>query len=487
MNIALINQPQDFIDARDEQRGSVSIVQWELARRLAERHDVTVYAPLRTGQPRAESWRGIEIRRVPFVLRSLHKGAQLLQGMVLPAWPYFASRLYFREYFVQLARDLRAQPPDLIHLHSHFQFAPLLRRAVPDARIVLHMHQDELSRTAPHRVAPALAAVDAIVTVSHYVTKGIRARYPAVTDRVHTIGNGVDTRRFRPRESVETDRLPSRLLFVGRVSPDKGVHHLLDAFAILAAEDPELRLTIVGKSGFLPLDLLSSLMRDDAAFETLRDFYGRSLLSTFKNVVLGRRSSYVQTLLRRLRPDVARRVHLAGTVSLEELVELYRNADLLVLPSVWNESYGLPIAEAMASGLPVIASYCGGIPELVMDGVTGKLVPRCDVGALAAAMRTTLADRETLRRMGRAGRARAESVLTWDRSVAALERVYAALAPESRAQAAADVGVARRLTSSLSILVPSMSTTSMSKSRHASVSPVTGTRPSCHKTKPPNV
>lgn len=487
MQIALINQPQDFIEASDEQRGSVSIVQWELARRLAKRHDVTVFAPLGRGQRRAESWHGIEIRRIPFVLRPVHKGVQLLQGMLCPQWPYFASRLYFREYFVRIARALRARSPALVHLHSQFQFVPLLRQALPGARIVLQMHQDELSRAAQRRVEPTLAAVDAIVTVSHYITKGIRSRFPAFAERVQTIGNGVDTRRFRPRASQGALGRPSRLLFVGRVSPDKGVHLLLAAFAALAAEDPQLELTIVGKPGFLPVDLLRSLMQDDAAFETLRDFYGRSPFSTFGKVVLGQHSSYLRTLLRQLTPDAARRVHLLGTVPLPELIEAYRNSDLLVLPSVWNESYGLPIAEAMASGLPVVASYCGGVPELVMHGVTGTLVPRCDVDALIGAVRCALADENALRRMGRAGRVRADSVLTWNRSAAALEQVYLRVMAEPRAHAAAEVGVVRRLTRSLSILGPSMSTTSITKSRQVSVSPVTGTRPKCHNTKPPKV
>jgi glycosyltransferase involved in cell wall biosynthesis len=435
MKIAFINQPQDLIEADEEQRGSVSIVQWELARRLAARHRVTVYAPLGHGQVRAESWRGIDIRRIPYVNARIHKATQLLQGMLLPGWPYFASKLYFRGYFEQLARALRADPPAVVHLQSLFQYVPMIRRAVPAARIVLHMHQDEISRIDRRQALPALAALDAIVTVSHYVTKGIRARFPEFAERVQTIGNGVDVARFRPREAERPANAPTRLLFVGRVSPDKGVHLLLDAFAALAAHDPRLELTIVGKPGFLPIDLLRSLMKDDAAFDTLREFYGRSPFSSFRNVVLGHRSSYCRAMMRKLPPEIAARVRFAGTVPLPVLVELYRDARLLVLPSVWNESYGLPIAEAMASGVPVVASYCGGVPELVMDGVTGRLVPRCDVAALIDVLRSLLDDESTLQRMARSSRLRAEAALTWDHSAAALERVYVQLTSQRPALA----------------------------------------------------
>src|ERR1700744_2429544 len=70
MKIAIVNQPQDPIVAGEEQRGSVAIVNWELAKRLAERNDVTVYAPRASGQPRTERWKNIEIRRVPFVAKT---------------------------------------------------------------------------------------------------------------------------------------------------------------------------------------------------------------------------------------------------------------------------------------------------------------------------------------------------------------------------------------------------------------------------------
>jgi glycosyltransferase involved in cell wall biosynthesis len=117
-------------------------------------------------------------------------------------------------------------------------------------------------------------------------------------------------------------------------------------------------------------------------------------------------------------------VHFRGSVSLEELIRLYREADLLVLPSIWRESYGLPVAESMASGVPVLASHCGGVPELVTEGVTGRLVPRLDLDALTNAMRDLLSDPVRLREMGRESRLRAERLLTWDRSAQRLERVY---------------------------------------------------------------
>jgi glycosyltransferase involved in cell wall biosynthesis len=425
MKIAIVNQPQDPIEAGEEQRGSVAIVNWELAKRLSKRHEVTVYAPRAPGQARAERWKNIEIRRVPFVAKLFHKAMQLLAGRLGTHPPYINSPLYYREYFVQVARELRAHPVDVLHFPQQLQFAADFKRAMPAAKIVLHMHQDELAQLDYELLRSQLANIDSVVTVSDFVTERARARFPEHAAAIHTIGNGVDVGRFLPDLQRPGSGRPTRLLFVGRISPDKGVHLLLEAFDRIARERPDVELTLVGKVGMLPFDLVSLLLNDDAdALDSLRPFYGRSTLAWLTKEVLGQKRSYRQHLDARLSPQASARVNFVGSVSLEELIRLYSQADLLVLPSIWRESYGLPVAESMASGVPVLASDCGGVPELVDEGVTGLLVPRLDVDALTNAMRELLSDCGRLRAMGQASRLRAERLLTWDRSAERLERVY---------------------------------------------------------------
>src|SRR5215469_5213786 len=408
MRIAILNQPQDPLVAGEEQLGSVAIVNWELARRLAARHEVTVYAPGVGSQVPVERWRGIEIRRTSISAKYVHKALQLIAGRLKGKYPYAFSPLYHREYYAQVARDLRARSADVVHLPVQVQFGGLFKRAAPSARVVLHVHQDELAHADYDFLHPHLTEFDSIVTVSDFITAGARERFPELAGRIHTIGNGVDIARFRPQMSAGAQR-PRRLLFVGRISPDKGVHLLIEAFNTLARERPDLELTLVGKAGMMPFDVLSVLRKE----------------------VLGQRNSYLTHLRSLLAPEAAPRVRFRGTVSLEELVALYGEADLLVLPSIWHESYGLPIAEAMASGVPVVASRCGGVPELVEDGVTGRLVPRLDRHALVQAMRELLQDPRSLREMGQAARLRAERLLTWDRSSQRLERAYAGLGSHS--------------------------------------------------------
>jgi glycosyltransferase involved in cell wall biosynthesis len=431
MKIAILNQPQDPAVAGEEQRGSVAIVNWELARCLARRHEVVVYAPRSPGQPTSQRWGAIEIRRIPFVARRLHKAVQLIAGRMGWARPYFASPLYYREYFSQVARDLAARRPQVVHLPNQMQFAALFKRALPAAKVIAHIHQDELAKLDRGLLRRDLADVDAVATVSEFVTARARARLPEMAARIHTIGNGVDVLRFRP--AARGRRVPERerraralkLLYVGRIAPDKGVHLLMEAFDRLTREGVSLELTLIGKPGLMPFDLLSRLLAgDEPALAAVSEFYGRSWSSWLAKEILGHGRSYESALRAPLSPAACARVSFLGTVSQQALIRAYRGADLLVLPSIWQESYGLPVAEAMACGVPVLASASGGVPELVDDGVTGRLVPRMDTRALACALREMSADPARLREMGRAARTRAERLLTWTRSAERLERIY---------------------------------------------------------------
>ena len=111
--------------------------------------------------------------------------------------------------------------------------------------------------------------------------------------------------------------------------------------------------------------------------------------------------------------------HRMGTVFLTDhvnhkaLVKLYRTASVLVHPALWNEPFGMILAEAMSCGLPVVASDTGGISEVVQNGRTGLLVAPGDVEGLVEAVERIFDSREIAVRMGTAGRARAEQLFDW--------------------------------------------------------------------------
>jgi glycosyltransferase involved in cell wall biosynthesis len=110
--------------------------------------------------------------------------------------------------------------------------------------------------------------------------------------------------------------------------------------------------------------------------------------------------------------------HPVGWRNHDETRALYREADICVVPSIWEEPFGLVAVEAMATGRAVVASKVGGLAEIVVDGETGVLVPPNDPGGLAAAFARLLDDPALCRRMGEAGRRRVEANYSWDRVVA---------------------------------------------------------------------
>ncbi len=233
--------------------------------------------------------------------------------------------------------------------------------------------------------------VDRVVSVSRQAARAVRQAYDLPQERVVVVHNGVDTDLFRPFE--EAPRRAGHLVFVGRSDdPNKGARYLLEALDILK-DEVDFSLTLV----------------DDVK----------------------PRLKLVPRLVREF--GLSSRVDFAGRMSAEELARLYNEAEVLVSPSLY-EGFGLPAAEAMACGTPVVATGAGAFPELIEDGATGVLVPAGDAHALAAALRRLLADPTRARAMGAAARRRVAERFTWRRAAEKLVQLYEEVGREARAR-----------------------------------------------------
>lgn len=427
-----MSQPRDPIAAGPAQRGSVAIVLWALASRLARRHEVLVLAPRRPGEPVEETApERIRVVRVPPPHAPLHRLIEGASALVPGIRPHMARCLYFAGFPARLVGPLATARPDLVHVMSFAQCLPTLAPAVPGVPFVLHL-RDELLLRLDRRVASArLATAAAIVTVSDWLADRLARHVPEHAAKIVPVGNGVDLERFAPVAVDRGGQSTERLLFVGRISPEKGVHVLLDAFARLAPRRPRLRLELVGEPGLLPGAYLELLERTPA-LEAALAFYGRGPLDRLRRALAGGRG-YLDAILGRLPPETRPRVTIVGALPHAALVERYRAADLLVAPSVCNEPFCLPVAEAMASGLPCVTSRCGAPPELVGAsgpdgfGEAGVAVPPGDAAALAEALEQLLDDPTRRRAMARVARSRAERLLGWEAAADRLEGVYRAL------------------------------------------------------------
>lgn len=424
VKIAFVSQPRDPVAAAEAQNGSVATVLWELATRIARRHETMVLAPRAPGQAAEESYRSLlGIRRVP-AWRSLHRTLDLGTGLLGWRSPYFASRAYFREYGLAVARALKQYQPDIVHLQNHSHFLPLFRRAVPRARLIMHVHDELHSLLPAEPVRAHLQEVAAVVTPSEFVTRRLEARLSYMAGRVHTIGNGVDARTFRPAwRDGESGRGALRILYVGRVSPEKGVHLLAEAFRLLPGSAERFELEIAGPVGLLPLSQIQ-LLAHDPHVAALGRFYGSGLWGALDSQLLRARSGY-RSFIESLLPDASRaRVRFLGPLSREAVIGAYHRADVLAIPSLCEEPFGLPIAEGMACGLPCVASKAGGIPEVVEHGVTGLLFERGDAAALAEALQRLALDPAARERFGRRGRERVEQLFDWSVPAARLDALY---------------------------------------------------------------
>ncbi len=118
------------------------------------------------------------------------------------------------------------------------------------------------------------------------------------------------------------------------------------------------------------------------------------------------------------------RITITGEVPRDELLARYAAADVFVFPPIWDEGFGLPPVEAMAAGVPVVASRSGAVADTVVDGETGFLVDKNDVPALAAAMTGCSATAALRARMGAAGRRRALDLFTWSHAADRAMELY---------------------------------------------------------------
>jgi len=228
-------------------------------------------------------------------------------------------------------------------------------------------------------------AVDHWASTSRYNAAQVEARYGR---KVTVIHNGVDVDRFLALEREESGRgalgVPRDVLLlvsVGRLVGLKGLRVIIEALPGLPTQ---VHYLVVGEGP------------EREVLQRLADQAG-----------------------------VRQRVHFAGRVAHASLPGVLAQADVFLQPTTGEEAFGISVVEAMACGLPVLASQSGGLPEIVQDGVTGRLLARGDVAAWREAIAALAGDEALRRRLGMAGRERARTEFTWAANAARLESVFA--------------------------------------------------------------
>jgi glycosyltransferase involved in cell wall biosynthesis len=306
---------------------------------------------------------------------------------------------------------LRASGCDIVHIHNFSQFAPIVRLLNPKAKIVLHMNCAWLNELDQNLIGKRLKHVDAIIGCADYITNQVKTRFPHYADRCATLYNGADITRFSQRSREPLEKEGKRVLFVGRVSPEKGVHVLLDAYKLVIEQEPKAQLRIVGGPYIQPTSFLIH-RSSNPMVKDLRRFYI---------------SDYMEYLREKAKAMPENCVSFLGHIEHGDLATVFCDADVFVQPSVWGEPFPLSVVEAMGAGLPVVASRVGGLPESVVDGKTGLLVEPDNPVPLAHAILQLVCNKERAQCMGTAGAARVTKLFSWDAVTTRLRSLYEAL------------------------------------------------------------
>jgi D-inositol-3-phosphate glycosyltransferase len=310
---------------------------------------------------------------------------------------------YIDEFAARLWRSWRTRPPDVVHAHFWMSGRAALAAGHPlglpvvqtfhALGVVKRRHQGVKDTSPPERVAVEQAIIrqaDAVVaTCSDEVFELVRLG--ADLHRITVVPCGVDLDRFTPHgPAVPRPSDRHRMLVVSRLVERKGIGNAVSAVTAV----PGAELLVAGGPE------ASRLAGDPQACRLV-------------------------ALAEEL--GVADRVHLLGRVDQADLPALLRSADVVVCVP-WYEPFGIVPLEAMACGVPVIASAVGGLVDSVVDGVTGVHVPARDPERLAAAVATLLADPDRRAVLGQAGARRARRRYGWDRIARSTLEVYGGLA-----------------------------------------------------------
>jgi spore coat protein SA len=266
-------------------------------------------------------------------------------------------RQIFEPFLLKLKRG------DVVWCHSQPAICASLASIIRAKGAKLFYHSHSSLEFYAHRPHFRQFTPDAWIFISHAMHQEAMRLFPWISD-TYVVHNGADERRFFPEEQSGPKQAIPLILYIGRLHETKGVHVLVEAMRILKERNVAARCKVVGSS-----------------------FSGRT-----------RATRYARALVR----SGPTNVQFAPFRSNAEIAHEYRRADIVCCPSVWQEPFGNVNIEAMACGVPVVASRVGGIPEIGAEGGVVMVEPNSAI-ELADALQGLVENRDLRARVGQAG------------------------------------------------------------------------------------
>jgi spore coat protein SA len=311
---------------------------------------------------------GHERERI-LVIPELLSYCKLKGRRFLPAW---VKNRFFRRVFRPLLSRLK--PGDIVWIHHQPYIAAALEKLIraAGARLIYQAHDGRVRRT--ERAAFRSFVADAWVFDSGALRQVYLALFPEWRN-AHVLHIGADVEVFYPSDSKARNNAVPVILYVGRIQAEKGVHVLLDAIRILQQRGVEVSCKLIG-SHFSGVSKATPYMRS----------------------------------LQKSKPSNA---EFKGYLGAEGVAEELRSADIFCCPSIWFEAFGTVTVEAMACGVPVVASRVGGLPEVGSDGGVALVEPGSAV-ELANTLQGLIENDELRKTMSAEGLANFRRRFTWD-------------------------------------------------------------------------
>lgn len=299
------------------------------------------------------------------------------------------------QYLFSIIRGMEGKNYDIIQIDNRPKFIPIIKKHFPNSLISIFLHSLTFvsNRASRHETSHFLNQADLIITNSRSLRKELKQLYPSQVRKIKYIHLGANLNRFRMPSKFEKQHIRQanrlsdtfNIVYAGRLTPAKGIPILMRAVQKVQKYIPEATLIIAGG--------------------TSNKAYVRSL----------------KQLAKRLR---IRTVFL-GYVENKSMHEVYWLGDCLVCPSQSHEAFGLVNIEAMASGLPCIASMNGGIPEIIKHRHNGLLVKRYeDPSSFSKAILQIYKDKKLAHRLIKHAKHEVHSNFKWDNAAAKLYYIY---------------------------------------------------------------
>lgn len=408
--IGYVLQPWDKVDPLIT--ASVSIVSYEVSTRVAKENDVIVFQNGSGKKVLKKKFKSINLYSIPtgydrYLERYIMK--YLYRIFYKKSVPYYYSILYYFVYISLISFYARKHKIDILHVANFGNFTPILRLLNPKAKIILHMHCEWLTMMDSRLIKKQLKRINHVVSCSNFVTNKNNDKFN-IRDKSSTIYNGIDTKIFDTKEK----KILNHLLYVGRISPEKGIHTLLEALPSIKRVFPGVKLSLIGSKNQLPYDMYVKYT-DDNRIKKLKRFYTNPPSDFYYY-------NYLNDFARE--HDLLDNITFLGAISNRELPYYYQNATIFICPSVFNETFALTPLEAMSTGTPVIGTKSGGLVEAVQNGVNGMLIDKEDGRQLADSIIYLLSNPDILKKYGNNGRKIIESNFTWDKIAGDFMNLY---------------------------------------------------------------